>query len=574
MIEKISILGNLSSDSIKETITSVAECSASGAHSTSSPAAQGSTSSSLLNPEVIDINSTGIPNETKNIESGNTLDPARESSMQSLTDRNNAVNEKLVKDADNLNLNKTGADEVDGTGASTLSSQLCLSISSGSTIASISSRSASPWTDEELPDILPSATKPMDVTDIANFDKAEYPVSENQSTLTNQTRLNDQLTSFQIETDKTMAAQNFKGYNLSCDSQLKKGLDDDLPEILPPHHKTTMLTSLSDKNNNSSTSSVTCKNILNISDITTSSNNNKETFTSLLSKTESSLAETNGVSQPPVLGKSQSPNSQLPVNVRKYSPAIVRNTTAAIVRNNPGPAFVTANIPLKSVKTDSTTVIMNNNPTAGKTETPDVIKRKSHCTIGIDYSLLERHSHGLDRNAFPIAQKPSTPYKVDLTKKTLAKREINASTTPTTKFLDSAEKLRSQLRSLDDQIKQSSYGSNSGTKVTLYDSKQAASSSSICLTGQMGTGLVTSNIGTQVANIGFGSHRSAPSATVTSSAHSRSNKVSMYEPVTQNNQPAGVQTQMNLPKTAQQGLLYNILFVSLQDIAAIYTHWW
>ena len=379
-----------------------------------------------MNP--IDVTGTNITdkqpsNEAKEAQSApsRNQERAKQLSMQSLFDRNIAQNETIVKDIGIVNLSRSDVslnddehlnneDNVDE-----VSSEY--TVSSGTSTQSLSrSSSQSPWTVEELSEVIPAAktlnenmmnskkseksigfatTKPATVNDFKPL---------NLSSDIKPKELDDDLpeilppigyeNSFAVT--KLAAVNDFKGVKVFSDIK-PKDLDDDLPEILPPSHKTSVLTTKTSDLNNSSLSSLAPKDAV----YRNLNNNIKETIASAMEKTC------------PVSNKRE--NIFVPQNLVTNNPTsanLTVNVNAAVMNNDPK----------LTVRHDQ--AVVNTTPKAIKTNISGAMERKPTISVGIDYSLFKSQNHRGENKVEHL--KSSTPYKVDLTKKTLAKREATA----------------------------------------------------------------------------------------------------------------------------------------------------
>ena len=386
----------------------VSDSSASVVKSTSSDKV---ISNSLLNP--IDVTGTNTTdkepsNASKEAQSApsRNQERAKQLSMQSLLDRNIAQNETIVKDIGIMNLSRSDVNLNDDEhlnndeNVDEVSSEY--TVSSGTSTQSLSrSSSQSPWTEEELSDVIPSAktlnenmlnskktensigfaiTKPATVNDFKPLNLS----SDNKPK-----ELDDDLpeilppigyeNSFSVK--KPAAVNDFKPVKVFSDIK-PKDLDDDLPEILPPSHKTSVFTTKTSDLNNSSLSSLAPKDAV----YRNLNNNIKETIASVMEKS-------------------------CPVSNKRDNIFVPQN----LVTNNPTSANLTVNV---------NAAVVNTTPKAMKTNISGAMEKKPTISVGIDYSLYKSQSHRADNKVDHL--KSSTPYKVDLTKKTLAKREATA----------------------------------------------------------------------------------------------------------------------------------------------------
>ena len=571
-------------------------------------------SNSLLDP--IDVTGNNITdkqpsNEAKEAQSApsRNQERAKQLSMQSLFDRNIAQNETIVKDIGIVNLSRSDVslnddehlnneDNVDE-----VSSEY--TVSSGTSTQSLSrSSSQSPWTVEELSEVIPAAktlnenmmnskkseksvgfatTKPATVNDFKPL---------NLSSDIKPKELDDDLpeilppigyeNSFAVT--KLAAVNDFKGVKVFSDIK-PKDLDDDLPEILPPSHKTSVLTTKTSDLNNSSFSYLAPKEAV----YRNLNNNIKETIASTMEKT-------------------------CPVSNKRENIFIPQN----LVTNNPMSANLTVNV---------NAAVVNTTPKAIKTNISGTMEKKPAISVGIDYSLFKSQNHRAENKVEHL--KSSTPYKVDLTKKTLAKREATAAQNsphawgpaaqnsphawgpaaqnslhawgpaaqnsphawgpaaqnsphawgpvkdlnaqprshihgnlPTALHdakLQSMMSLKQKLDALDDEINlklnkslpKQPLVSSVGMKVNIIE-KKSASVPNMTSVGQMGIPLVAGDHANPAPNTGF-PLRHAPSATATSSVLSQGTSVNKYEPPAQKNKSDGIHMHpMNIPVIGQQ----------------------
>ena len=579
-------------------------------------------SNSLLNP--IDVTGTSTTdkepsNESKEAQSApsRNQERAKQLSMQSLFDRNIAQNETIVKDIGIVNLSRSDVNLNDyehlknDENVDEVSSEY--TVSSGTSTRSLSrSSSQSPWTVEELSDVIPAAKTLNE--NVMNSKKTEKSIGFaitkpatvngfkplNLSNDIKPKELDDDLpeilppigyeNSFSVT--KPAAVNDFKPIKVISDIKHKE-LDDDLPEILPPSHKTSVFTTNTSDLNNSSLSSLVPKDAV---------------YRNLIAS---------------AMGK------PCPVSNKRENIFVPQN----LVTNNPTSANLTVNVnaavmnndPKLTVRHDQ--AVVNTTPKAIKTNISGAMEKKPTISVGIDYSLYKSQNHRGENKVEHL--KSSTPYKVDLTKKTLAKREATAAQNsphawgpaarnsphawgpsaqnsphalglaaqnsphawgPTAQNsphawgpvkdlntqarshihgnlppalhdtkLQSMMSLKQKLDALDDEISlklnkslpKQPIVSSVGMKVNINERK-SASVPNMTSVGQMGTALVAGNHANPATSTGF-LVRHAPSATATSSVLSQGTSGNMYEPPAQKNKSDGIHMHpMNIPVIDQQ----------------------
>ena len=378
-----------------------------------------------MNP--IDVTDTNITdkepsNETKEAQSApsRNQERAKQLSIQSLFDRDIAQNETIVKDIGIMNLSRSDVnlndDEHLNNDENVDEASSEYTVSSGTSTRSLSrSSSQSPWTVEELSEVIPAAktlnenrmnlkkteksigfaiTKPATVNDFKPL---------NLSSDIKPKELDDDLPEIlppigyeNFAVTRPAAVNDFKPVKAFSDIK-PKDLDDDLPEILPHSHKTSLFTTKTSDLNNSSLSSLAPKDAV----YRNLNNNIKETIASVMEKTC------------PVSNKRE--NIFVPQNLVTNNPMsanLTVNVNAAVMNNDPK----------LTVRQDQ--AVVNTTPKAIKTNIPGAMEKKPAISVGIDYSLFKSQNHRAENKVEHL--KSSTPYKVDLTKKTLAKREATA----------------------------------------------------------------------------------------------------------------------------------------------------
>ena len=490
-----------------------------------------------------------------------------------VNERNSATynEESVIKHTPNISMNNTqsnapvskdaskiSADEVDGTDVKSLSLKSHCSVSSGnsttsitvlsrsntpsfvvssrSTTPSISSRSASPWIDDDLPDVSHRSNN-VDVNERSDT-HTKCPVGV---TLSNSKTI---FSGSHIPSlgNSTNASSSSSGTDI----------DNDLPDILPPKRKSVGITYLKHHGNmnNSAKSPVPNKNTIVSKDKETSQGEGGtkiETLVSNRSSPSHTLTSKCSVAEPisvKLLGRSESP-----VQINTKFPAVLKNDQTLVA------------------KTDNSLLDLQNFGVTQKHSTPYKVDLTRKALANRETTPKTKKTiYGVKSSSTPGKCLYSTPEKASTNVKSEA---INSGLNPS--FAD--------LTPAKQRGMPSANASQLDTKVSSPDSKV---SPLILKKSAVGYQVHTDLTGTHkvVTTTNHGLNRPAPAATVTSASVPGHIKVTMYETPTKVAPDIDVQRghvtdpthqPLDLTNSKQQAQVKNILCYTLLSPRYFYT---